>query len=116
VPSILPSRKKDALARLCADAKFEAVRYSRFTVTLAFADANEACDAGFVGGPSHSRGRASTMKFGHGFAPRYLDGIDLPSAGYGVPTGTVFVVLRPICRALFHFIPHRQSTTVDVAV
>jgi len=43
--------QQDALACLCAEAKFEAVRYRRFTTTLVFADANEACDAAFVGGP-----------------------------------------------------------------
>jgi len=43
--------QQDTLARLCADAKFEAVRHRRITTTLTFADANKACDAAFVGGP-----------------------------------------------------------------
>ena len=43
--------QKDALARLCADAEFEAVDQRRISTTLEYADAGEACDAAFVGGP-----------------------------------------------------------------
>ena len=43
--------EQDTLARLCADAKFGNVRHRRITATLTFSDANEACDAAFVGGP-----------------------------------------------------------------
>jgi hypothetical protein len=41
----------DTLARLCADAGFEAIEHRRISTTLAFADAGEACNAAFVGGP-----------------------------------------------------------------
>jgi ubiquinone/menaquinone biosynthesis C-methylase UbiE len=41
----------DTLARLCADAGFEAIEHRRISTTLAFADASEACNAAFVGGP-----------------------------------------------------------------
>jgi ubiquinone/menaquinone biosynthesis C-methylase UbiE len=41
----------DTLARLCADANFEAIEHRRIATTLSFADAGEACDAAFVGGP-----------------------------------------------------------------
>ena len=43
--------QKDTLARLCAEAGFEAVEEHRIATTLAFADADEACRAAFVGGP-----------------------------------------------------------------
>jgi SAM-dependent methyltransferase len=43
--------QKDTLARLCADAEFEAVEHRRISTTLDFADVNEACNAAFVGGP-----------------------------------------------------------------
>ncbi|HUE09318.1 MAG TPA: methyltransferase domain-containing protein [Steroidobacteraceae bacterium] len=43
--------QQDTLARLCSAAEFEAVEYRRISTTLAYADANEACDAAFVGGP-----------------------------------------------------------------
>jgi SAM-dependent methyltransferase len=43
--------EQDTLARLCAAAKFGNVTHRRITATLTFSDANEACDAAFVGGP-----------------------------------------------------------------
>jgi len=41
----------DTLARLCARRGFDAVEIRRFSTTLDFADADEACNAAFVGGP-----------------------------------------------------------------
>ena len=43
--------QQDRLARLCADAKLEAIEQRRIASTLMYADANDACDAAFVGGP-----------------------------------------------------------------
>jgi ubiquinone/menaquinone biosynthesis C-methylase UbiE len=43
--------QKDTLARLCAGAKFEIIKQRRIAATLAYADADEACNAAFVGGP-----------------------------------------------------------------
>jgi len=43
--------QQDALVRLCADAKFEAIEHRRISITLTFADASDACNAAFVGGP-----------------------------------------------------------------
>ena len=43
--------RQDALVRLCAEAEFEAIEDRRISTTLAFADATEACNAAFVGGP-----------------------------------------------------------------
>ena len=41
----------DTLARLCADAGFENVEARRIAVTLDYLNAEQACDAAFVGGP-----------------------------------------------------------------
>jgi ubiquinone/menaquinone biosynthesis C-methylase UbiE len=43
--------QQDMLARACADATFEAIEQRRITTTLAYANADEACNAAFVGGP-----------------------------------------------------------------
>jgi ubiquinone/menaquinone biosynthesis C-methylase UbiE len=43
--------QQDALARLCADAEFESIEHRRMSITLTFADASDACNAAFVGGP-----------------------------------------------------------------
>ena len=42
----------DALARACAGAGFTVTGQDRFPTTLAYASADEACDAAFVGGPA----------------------------------------------------------------
>lgn len=41
----------NALAQLCADAGFEHIESRRVTATLAYASADQACDAAFAGGP-----------------------------------------------------------------
>jgi ubiquinone/menaquinone biosynthesis C-methylase UbiE len=43
--------QQDSLVRLCADAGFEAIEHRRLSITLTFADASDACNAAFVGGP-----------------------------------------------------------------
>jgi ubiquinone/menaquinone biosynthesis C-methylase UbiE len=43
--------QQDTLARLCAEAGFEAIEHRRISTTLNFADATDACNAAFVGGP-----------------------------------------------------------------
>jgi len=43
--------QQDALVRLCTDAEFEAIEHRRISITLNFADASDACNAAFVGGP-----------------------------------------------------------------
>jgi ubiquinone/menaquinone biosynthesis C-methylase UbiE len=43
--------QQDALVRRCADAEFEAIEQRRISMTLTFADASDACNAAFVGGP-----------------------------------------------------------------
>ncbi len=43
--------KGDTLARACAGAGFESVQSQRIATTLDYANANEACEAAFAGGP-----------------------------------------------------------------
>ena len=43
--------QQDALQRLCLAEQFEDVTQHRISTTLAYADADAACDAAFVGGP-----------------------------------------------------------------
>jgi ubiquinone/menaquinone biosynthesis C-methylase UbiE len=43
--------EQDALATLCSDAGFENVQQLRIATILQYRDADEACDAAFVGGP-----------------------------------------------------------------
>ena len=88
--------QQDALANLCADAKFEAVRYSRFTTTLNFADATEACDAAFVGGPvalawSHFNDEVRAR-----VRARYLDAIESWRDGDGYRIPGEFVIAAAI--------------------
>jgi ubiquinone/menaquinone biosynthesis C-methylase UbiE len=88
--------QQDALARLCADAKFEAVRYRRFTTTLTYADSNEACDAAFVGGPvalawSHFNDEVRAR-----VRARYLDAIESWRDGHCYRIPGEFVVAAAI--------------------
>lgn len=43
--------EQDTLARLCADAGFARIEGHRIATTLVYADADEACNAAFAGGP-----------------------------------------------------------------
>jgi SAM-dependent methyltransferase len=79
--------QQDALARLCADAKFEAVRYRRITTTLTFAGADEACDAAFVGGPVALAWSRFDDEVRARVRGRYLDAIESwrDGTGYSIP-------------------------------
>ena len=66
----------DRLARLCMSAGFEAVAHKRIASRLTYADAQEACDAAFIGGPvalAWSRFDAETRSR---VQARYLEAID----------------------------------------
>jgi ubiquinone/menaquinone biosynthesis C-methylase UbiE len=93
----------DALANLCSAAKFEHVSYRRITTTLAFADANEACDAAFVGGPvalawSRFSGEVRTR-----VRVRYLDAIDPWRDGHGYSIPAEFVIATAVAPLQFSF-------------
>ncbi|HXC09483.1 MAG TPA: methyltransferase domain-containing protein [Steroidobacteraceae bacterium] len=79
--------EQDALARLCADAKLADVRHRRITTTLVFADANDACDAAFVGGPVALAWSRFNDEVRARVRARYLDAIDpwRHGGGYRIP-------------------------------
>lgn len=89
----------DALARACVDAGFESVRTRRITTTLDYADADEACEAAFVGGPvalAWSRFDAAVRER---VRRRYLETIVAwrDGAAYRVPGEFVVVAARVPC-------------------
>jgi ubiquinone/menaquinone biosynthesis C-methylase UbiE len=77
----------DALARLCVQAKFENVRHRRIATTLTFADASEACDAAFIGGPVALAWSRFNDEVRARVRARYLDSIESwrHGAGYRIP-------------------------------
>jgi ubiquinone/menaquinone biosynthesis C-methylase UbiE len=79
--------EQDALARLCADAKLADVKHRRITTTLTFADANDACDAAFVGGPVALAWSRFDDEVRARVRARYLDAIDpwRHGVGYRIP-------------------------------
>jgi ubiquinone/menaquinone biosynthesis C-methylase UbiE len=78
---------QDALARLCAEAKLADVRHRRITTTLTFADADDACNAAFVGGPVALAWSRFNDEVRARVRARYLDAIDpwRHGAGYRIP-------------------------------
>jgi SAM-dependent methyltransferase len=83
----------DTLARLCADAGFVTTAGRRLDTTLAYADAEQACDAAFVGGPvalAWSRFDAATRARAR---RRYVDAIAPWRAGIGYRVPGEFVVV-----------------------
>jgi ubiquinone/menaquinone biosynthesis C-methylase UbiE len=86
--------QQDTLVRLCADANFQAVEHRRIATTLSYADADEACNAAFVGGPvalAWSRFSNDAKLRARG---RYLDAIKSwrHGRGYRIPGEFVIVV------------------------
>jgi len=88
--------QSDALTRLCADAQFEVIALHRIATQLIYVDADEACDAAFVGGPValawsrlDARARARVRS-------RYLAAIAAwrDGAGYRLPAEFVVIEAR----------------------
>lgn len=83
----------DALARLCEGAGFQAVTRQRLAATLAYADADQACDAAFVGGPV----ALAWARFDEGarkrVRARYLEAIAPWQAGRGYRVPAEFVLV-----------------------
>jgi ubiquinone/menaquinone biosynthesis C-methylase UbiE len=84
--------QQDALARLCAEAKFEAVSDRRITTTLTFADAIEACDAAFVGGPVALAWSRFNEEVRARVRARYRDSIESWREGHGYRVPGEFVI------------------------
>jgi ubiquinone/menaquinone biosynthesis C-methylase UbiE len=83
----------EALARLCAQAGFEAVAQRRIAATLAWADADQACDAAFVGGPVALAWAHFSEETRERVRRRYLEAIApwRHGGGYRVPGEFVLV-------------------------
>ncbi len=94
--------QSDALARLCADAGFGSIELHRLAATLTYADADEACDAAFVGGPV----ALAWSRFGDDVRARvrrrYVEAIEAwrHDQGYRVPGE--FVVVAAIAPGGLH--------------
>jgi ubiquinone/menaquinone biosynthesis C-methylase UbiE len=89
---------RDALARACSDAGFEraSIRQCRIESSLAYADADEACDAAFVAGPVALAWSRFNAQVRARVRERYLDAI-APwrcGGGYQVPGEFVIVAAR----------------------
>jgi ubiquinone/menaquinone biosynthesis C-methylase UbiE len=83
----------DALAGACTDAGFEHIKEHRISVTLNYADADQACDAAFVGGPvalAWSRFDESTRAR---VRAKYVNAIQPWRSGSGYQVPGEFVVL-----------------------
>ncbi len=94
--------QQDALARLCAEAGFEVVSDRRFTTTLTFADATEACDAAFVGGPVALAWTRFNEEVRARVRARYRDAIESWREGYGyrIPGEFVLAAATAPCRPM----------------
>ena len=85
--------EKGALAHLCADAKFEAIEQRRIAPTLSYADADEACNAAFVGGPVALAWSHFDDEVRSRVCARYVEAIEpwRANQGYGIPGEFVIV-------------------------
>lgn len=88
--------QRGTLARLAADAAFEVVEHRRIAATLAYADADHACDAAFVGGPVALAWSRFDAEVRAGVRAQYLQAIEpwRHGAGYRVPGEFVIVAAR----------------------
>ena len=92
----------DALANLCVDARLEDVRQRRITTTLTFADADEACDAVFVGGPAALSWSRFNEEVRARVRARYLDAIDSWRDGRGYRIPGEFVIAAAVAPTQLH--------------
>jgi ubiquinone/menaquinone biosynthesis C-methylase UbiE len=93
----------DALENLCVDAKLEDVRHRRITTTLTFADADEACDAVFVGGPAALSWSRFNEEVRARVRARYLDAIDSWRDGRAYRIPGEFVIAAAVAPMQFNF-------------
>jgi ubiquinone/menaquinone biosynthesis C-methylase UbiE len=93
----------DTLANLCVDARFENVRLRRITTTLTFADANEACDAAFIGGPVALAWSRFNDEVRARVRAHYLGAIDSWRHGNGYRIPGEFVIAAAVAPTQSHF-------------
>lgn len=84
---------QDSLARLCTEAKLEVVDSRRIASTLVYADAEEACNAAFVGGPVALAWSRFSAAVRARVTSRYLEAIEpwRRAGGYEIPGEFVLV-------------------------
>jgi len=92
--------QQDTLARLCAEATFEAIKRRRISTTLTFSDANEACDAAFVGGPVALAWSRFSDEIRMRTRARYLDAIEPWRHGRSYDIPGEFVIVGAIASSL----------------
>ena len=85
--------QQDTLARLCADAAFVAIEHRRISTTLAFANAGEACNAAFVGGPVALAWSRFSEEVRARVQARYVDSIEKWRLGNGFSIPGEFVIV-----------------------
>ena len=85
---------KDALARQCEQAGFEAADQHRISETLLYADADEACDAAFIGGPVALAWSRFDDEVRARVRARYLESIAAWRHGSGYRVPGEFVVVE----------------------
>ena len=83
----------DALACLCADAQFGSIEQHRVKATLRYADADEACNAAFIGGPVALAWSRFDGEVRDRVRERYVEAIEpwREGSGYRVPGEFVIV-------------------------
>jgi ubiquinone/menaquinone biosynthesis C-methylase UbiE len=85
--------RQDALAQLCADAKFGSIEPRRIASLLHYANADEACNAAFVGGPAALAWSRFNADVRARVCARYLESIDTWRHGQAYRVPGEFVVV-----------------------
>jgi ubiquinone/menaquinone biosynthesis C-methylase UbiE len=87
---------QDALARLCTEARLEVVGSHRIAAELIYADATEACNAAFVGGPVALAWSRFSAAVRARVTARYLEAIEPWRRGGGYEIPGEFVVVSAV--------------------
>ena len=90
--------QRDALARLCTEASVEIHEQHRLATTLSYADADDACNAAFIGGPVALAWSRFDDEVRARVRRRYIEAIEAwrHDRGYRIPGE--FVVLAGVAR------------------
>jgi ubiquinone/menaquinone biosynthesis C-methylase UbiE len=84
------------LARMCAAADFEPIEERRISTTLIYADANEACEAAFVGGPVALAWSRFSNEVRKRVRANYLGSIEQWRSGSGFRIPGEFVIISAL--------------------
>jgi len=100
-PTFFRLGRMDTLAKLCAEARFDAIEQHRIAATLDYADADAACEAVFLGGPVALAWSRFDSKVRARVCRRYIEAIEpfRHERGYRVPGE--FVVVSAIAPRVF---------------